>query len=592
MTATMGDKKRRVCRTHVSPVLLFVFAFVLMPGMSAYTPRSAVAGPPATLTDDRATGKAAQAMRSVKERRFCRPDASGQLRHCRRLLPDIKTSTVPGRNRWLRSPSALRNGHRAARKKTCSDGVPRSKCRGPSRSRETHNNSKAGHRAKHRAGDRVRDGVRYDARKNTMSQHMRRSVLYKEQVPDSPLALPSASVHVRLERIPVSVFARMLAVAVGHDIVSETGLKDELHGGFDNMPWRQVVDAFATLHHWEVLDMGQAMLIRKRAKKAANVSQAGHDKKNPTGNTDKPALSPERSDLLRLRHISPDTLRKMAERLFQGRNKPSIATDAGARAVVVSGDEVAVDMVYRLARKLDVPERQVFIEAFIIEAGSDFERRLGARLGYEMVRRNSRIAGVVRPTDPSEGVVLGGTGNLVADLAVAGAAGGVGFLVDRNRLKLELTALERKGDTRILSNPRIFTLNNRKAVIFQGDEIPYLSTSDNGTQTEFKEAGVRLEVTPTVVGENQLMIKVAVNKDSVDTRLSNPPITRRRIETNLLVTDGALAAIGGIYFNTRVGGVTSVPWLGRIPVIGQAFRNVNRQNDVKELLVFIVPTII
>lgn len=401
----------------------------------------------------------------------------------------------------------------------------------------------------------------------------RRSEIYR---PAKPPREAERRLSVRLNGLSPPLFARLLSVATGDEIIAASGLKGEVRGRFDDATRRHVLGSLAALHGWSLKRHGRATLIRKA---------------NSGGAARRVQLSAQ-SDLLRLRHIEPKVFQDIVKSLFhEGEGRPIVVGDPQTRMVVVKGEKEAVERVHRLAEKIDVPARQVFIEAFIIEAGEDFERRLGSRLGYDLRRNNLHIAGVASAPG-GDGLALGESEGSLLDLAAPGAIGGVGFLVDRRRLKFELTALEREGTTRIISNPRVFTLDNRQATVFQGDEVPYLSVSDGGTQTQFREAGVRLEVTPSVIGDGRLLIRVSVNKDSVDTRRDNPAITRRSIETNLIVADGAMAVIGGIYFNTQVKSTAGLPWLEDLPWVGGMFRSTSRQSDARELLVLLLPTVV
>lgn len=387
---------------------------------------------------------------------------------------------------------------------------------------------------------------------------------------DKPESINNKPISMRLRDVPVSLFARMLSLATDKPVIVSPELKSVLNGSFNKEPRNSVLGNLATVHGWRLSHNGRTTLIHSASKNVARGEQL-------------------RSELFHLHHIEPKLFKEMVEHLFPDKkNKPLVVLNPQTRTVVVKGSAEMIERVFRLVEKTDVPVRQVFIEAFIIEAGEDFERRLGSRLGYDLRRGDLSVGGTVRPLDEG-GLVLGDSGGSVSDLAVAGAAGGIGFLIDRNRLKFELTALEREGTTRIISNPRVFTLDNRRAVVFQGDEIPYLSVSDAGTQTQFREAGVRLEVTPTIIGDNRLLVRVRVNKDSVDTRRTNPAITRRSIETSLVVTSGAMAVIGGIYFDTQVNNTARLPWLGKLPFVGALFRNTSKQLDTRELLILLMP---
>ncbi len=381
------------------------------------------------------------------------------------------------------------------------------------------------------------------------------------------------NIAARFSEAPLHAVAEMFAALTTSNIVVAGEIAAAtvtLH--IARAPWRDALSAIAQTQGWVVRDDAGFIRIRRLrdeddARTATTAASHG-------------------VDLLRFFHIAPDDMKKAAMPLFAGAaHKPVMSVDERTGSLVVKGTPDDVALIAALAGKLDRPVRQILIETFIVEAGRGLERSLGARLGITRFD----VGGAVRVG----GVLGAGAGEQTAvNLPVTAPAAGIGFLFNSDRLKLELTALEKEGKTRIVSNPRIFTLNGREAVIFQGDEVPYFSVSENGTQTEFKEAGVRLAVTPVITGNGDLILDVTVNKDTVDTRVQNPPITRRQIKTKLLVADGAMVVIGGIYFDTQVSAETRVPVLGRLPLIGRLFKRSQNTRDFKELLVFIAPKIV
>lgn len=374
---------------------------------------------------------------------------------------------------------------------------------------------------------------------------------------------------------PLSVVANALAALTGANVVvAEEIAAKSLSFRAERSPWRNLLSAVVRTQDWELREDRGFIRVHER-------------RDGDGGSTTRSSLDGQSVDLLQFFHVAPGDVKKAVAPLFAGAaDKPEISVDERTGSLMVKGNAGDVDLIAALTGKLDRPAQQVLIETFIVEAGRGLERALGARLGLDRFDSKGviRVGGVAGPAGSAE--------RLAVDLPVASPAGGVGFLFDGDRLKLELTALEQEGKTRIVSNPRIFTLNGREAVIFQGDEVPYFSVSESGTQTEFKEAGVRLAVTPRIVGDGNLIIEVTVNKDTVDTRVRNPPITRRQIKTALLVADGAMVVIGGIYFDTRVNSETRVPVFGRIPVLGRLFRRSQDTRDFRELLVFIAPKIV
>ena len=173
---------------------------------------------------------------------------------------------------------------------------------------------------------------------------------------------------------------------------------------------------------------------------------------------------------------------------------------------------------------------------------------------------------------------------------------GIGLITgigDMTRLKLEIAALESETLSRTLSNPRIFTMDNEAAKISQGDQIPYTNTtSQDGATVQFVDAALSLEVTPSVVGDGNVILNVQLNNDSADTSLSNPPISRTEITTNLLVETGQIVVIGGTSVDTKSQTNAKVPFLGDIPLLGNFFKGVSNSDNMTELMIFISPVIL
>ena len=328
-------------------------------------------------------------------------------------------------------------------------------------------------------------------------------------------------------------------------------------------------------------------------------------------------VEPVISEIWRLYYISPDQAKKTLEDLFALGSSDSTGGGAGAggiqttgslkitvenvtRSIIVRGRKPDLDVVDKVIREIDVRTRQVLIEAFIIEASDDFERALGSRIGASTTSsrdgKTTTVEGIIGgAAGGSAGVTLGNNAGTVSAFPVAGATSGIGIIktVGATALKLELTALESEGMSKTLSNPKVFTLNNQKALITQGQEIPYQTTTDGTTSTEFKEAALKLEVTPRVVGDGNVLLDIKVNNDSVTPGSGDePPINKMEIVTKLLVSDGDIVVIGGVKKNVNSDNISRTPGLGRVPVLGNLFKSKSKVDNLDELLIFIAPRVI
>jgi len=274
----------------------------------------------------------------------------------------------------------------------------------------------------------------------------------------------------------------------------------------------------------------------------------------------------------------------------------SVTVDDRTNSIIAYQTQDKLDELRRIVAQLDIPVRQVMIEARIVEANVDFSKALGVKWGSDTGFTAGNKNGNPRWTASG----TGGGGSFV-DLGVAGAPSGVGFAyVGSNfNLNLELSAMQTAGNGEIISQPKVMTANQQTAKIMKGVEIPYQEAASSGaTSTSFKEAVMSLEVTPQITPDNRVIMEVKVNKDSVSKDASlisaggEPGIDKNEVTANVLVADGETVVIGGI-FEKRSDKVTSkVPFLGDLPFIGNLFRNESVEESKKELLVFLTPRII
>ena len=182
----------------------------------------------------------------------------------------------------------------------------------------------------------------------------------------------------------------------------------------------------------------------------------------------------------------------------------------------------------------------------------------------------------------------------LTNLPAIGATSGIGVLKRTGSavLKAEITALEQKGIVETISNPKVFTINNQPASVTQGKEIPYETTSEGTTSTSFKEAALKLQVTPSIIGDGNVLLDIKVNNDDADTSKDEPPISKMEITTKLLVADGDIVVIGGIKSNSKTKTRDQVPGLGNVPVIGNLLKYKKDEDNLEELLIFIAPRIL
>ena len=323
------------------------------------------------------------------------------------------------------------------------------------------------------------------------------------------------------------------------------------------------------------------------------------------------SVEPILAEIFRLYYISPDQAKTTLEDLFatQGAEGASVMSNLKitiedtTRSIIVRGHKEDLDVIAKVLEEIDVKTKQVLIEAFIVDVTSSFAKALGTRIGAMSKKGVSGekgseiISGSIggAATTPG-GISLGAAAGTVTNNSITNATSGIGIIktFGTAALKVELEALESLGLNEILSSPSVFTLNNQEATITQGDQIPYQTTSDGTTTTEFKEAALSLTVTPSVIGDGNVLLDIQVNNDAPKTiaGADEPGISTNEIITKLLVSDGDIVVIGGIKKNTKNNTQTKTPGLSKVPVVGNLFKGKDKTDELKELLIFIGPRVV
>jgi type IV pilus assembly protein PilQ len=304
-----------------------------------------------------------------------------------------------------------------------------------------------------------------------------------------------------------------------------------------------------------------------------------------------------------------------AQRILSKRG--SAVVDARTNTLFVQDTPSRLDDVRRLIAKIDVPVRQVMIEARIVEANDSFSKSLGARIGVHDFSANGHPAGgntrfqVGGSLDDTGGHAAGGAqggspsfipGSLSSNLPATGfnsfPAGQFSLILFNAAatqfLNLEITALEADGKGKIISSPRVLTADQVEALIEQGTEIPYQQASSSGaTAVSFRKASLSLKVKPQITPDSNVIMTLDVNNDAPGTTTpAGVQINTKHVKTEVLVENGGTVVIGGIYTQQDRSDTTKVPFLGDLPILGIMFRNNTTTTSKTELLVFITPRIV
>ena len=270
----------------------------------------------------------------------------------------------------------------------------------------------------------------------------------------------------------------------------------------------------------------------------------------------------------------------------------SMNVDDRTNTLIISDVPFGIDAVTSLINILDVAEKQVEIEARVIEASTNFSRSLGVQLGFGVGRidpaKNAfgdvadRVTSQINTITPASGQITG-----IAGLMVGG-------VVDVFRLDALITAAETDGEARILSKPRVTTQNNTEAIITQGSEIPIPVQQNFTTTVQFQTAALQLTVIPRVTNVGTILLNIHVENNIPDfarTVLGIPAIQTSEASTQVMVKDGGTTVIGGIYVQSESETESRVPGLGRIPLIGNLFKSNSKAKDTREIIFFITARI-
>jgi|TARA_B100002003_G_scaffold195571_1_gene185476 type IV pilus assembly protein PilQ len=424
-------------------------------------------------------------------------------------------------------------------------------------------------------------------------------------------------ITVNFENISIQDMAVMFSEITGRNILLGEEVEGRVTAKLTNVPWDKALDSILKIKKLAKYVDEEANIIRIHSQDVL-VAQEEFDLKRiedlqKTRDAQR-AIEPIYTEIFRLYYTKASDISAEISSVMGSSTEGSessldqkvqITIDERLNSLIIKATKPELDLISRLIREVDVRTKQILIEAFIVEATDDFGKELGAKFGLSdpnLINSGSpndytlETTGVAGSQPETAGeLTLGDTTGLIANNAVSGALGGIGFILgtSASNLKLELSASEKDGVTKVLSNPRVFTLDGEEAVIIQGEEIPYKTEAEGGgTDIQFKEAGVKLTVTPTIVGDGNIILAVKVEKKTAKSDEANPPITTREITTKLLIRDDTIVVIGGVFTQETIDATNKVPFFGDLPFVGKLFRYEKGSDIRKELLVFLAPRII
>jgi len=378
-----------------------------------------------------------------------------------------------------------------------------------------------------------------------------------------------------------------------------------------NVPWDQALDLILKTKGLDKRQVGNVLLVAPAAEIAAREKLELENQKQIS------ELAPLRTEFIQISYASAMELFELfsnasSESGDQSMLSPrgSVIVDERTNSIILTDTADRLNEFRRVIAQLDVPVRQVLIEARIVTANANFSEQLGIRWGGGALKHVgipavwkfggsrdtlSELQNII--TDPLGEGSITSPGDLVVDLGVSGAGAssfGIGFTGEGYLLDLELSALTSEGHAEVVARPKVITADKSTAMIESGVEIPYQeATSSGATSTSFKDAVLSLEVTPQITPDNRIIMELNVKQDTVGQVFNGiPSINTNEIQTQVLVDNGQTIVLGGVFQTDRNISTTKTPFLGDLPYIGRFFRRTIERDDKQELLIFITPRII
>lgn len=407
-------------------------------------------------------------------------------------------------------------------------------------------------------------------------------------------------ISLNFQNIPVRSVLQLLAEFTGINIVVSDKVTNNITLRLNDIPWDQALDIILKTNGLDKRRTGNIMMI------APSEDLLKREKEELKAQQEVTSLAPLRSELLQINYAKAADIAT----LLKDKNtsllskRGNLSVDARTNTIWIQDTGLQIEEIRELVKQLDIPVKQVLIEARIVNVTKDFARDLGIRFG---VSRPTHLSGTLSGANqmeqgiaPADVTPLADRLNLdLAAVPVSASPASIGIalakLGDGILLDLELSALESEGRGEVIASPRLITTNQQAAVIESGEEIPYQeATSSGATAVAFKKAVLSLKVTPQITPDSKIMMDLQINQDTPSAQTFNgvPSILTKEIQTNVLVNNGQTIVLGGIYKQDKNNAINRVPFLGELPVVGALFRNTSTSIKNEELLIFITPRII
>ncbi len=415
-------------------------------------------------------------------------------------------------------------------------------------------------------------------------------------------AYSGEKLSLNFQDIDVRSVLQLIADFTDLNLVASDTVAGNITLRLQNVPWDQALDLVLKTKGLDKRQVGNVLLVAPADEIAARERQELESQRQIA------ELAPLRREVVQVNYAKAADIARLFQSVTDNggvaEERGSIAVDDRTNNIIAYQTQDRLDELRRIVTQLDIPVRQVMIEARIVEANVDYDKSLGVRWGGNLGAGDKWSAWGKNGNLDVEDAEGGGQritwpmNTPFVDMGAVGATSGLGlgFVTDNAILDLQLSAMEKTGNGEVVSQPKVVTADKETAKILKGSEVPYQEASSSGaTSTSFKEAALSLEVTPQITPDNRIIMEVKVTKDEPDfsqaATTGVPAIRKNEVNAKVLVTDGETIVIGGVFSNTQSKSVDKVPLLGDLPFVGRLFRRDLVQDRKSELLVFITPRI-
>ncbi|MDO6709642.1 type IV pilus secretin PilQ family protein [Aliiglaciecola sp. 2_MG-2023] len=412
-------------------------------------------------------------------------------------------------------------------------------------------------------------------------------------------AFTGEPISLDFQDVPVRQVLQIIAQVNGFNLVTTDTVNGNVTISLSGVPWDQALEMILKIKGLDKRLEGNILLIAPSEELTARETQQLQSKQQVA---DLAPLSAVNIQINYAKAAEMAAILKSADASILSA-RGSVTIDERTNTVLLRDTAASVEEARALIKALDIPIKQVLIESRMVTVRDNVDEQLGVRWGISDSTSDGGISGSLEgANDIAAGIFPDLADRLNVNLPVSNPAGSIGIqiarLVDGTIIDLELSALETENKGEIIASPRITVANQQEAYIEQGTEIPYVqATSSGATSVEFKKAVLSLKVTPHITPDNRVILDLVVTQDTRGETVSTSTgpavaIDTQEISTQVLVENGETIVLGGIFQQTSTDDVSKIPLLGDLPVVGSLFRNSQKVNEKRELLIFVTPKIL